>query len=238
MNKQYQFEDFIEIIKKLRSEDGCPWDREQTHESLKSCLIEEAYEFISSLRIFEETNDAENMKEELGDVLLQVVMHSEIAAQEGLFTLQDVVQNVSEKMVRRHPHVFGDIAVENSGQVLRNWEEIKKEEKAGKSWVGTPLREIPKEFPALIRGAKVHKKAAKIYGASLNFTESVEKMVQLTEQLKSAENQNESQTDILGELLMQISNVAACGKINTEQILADKIEEFIEKQEGHRNTVD
>lgn len=133
MAEKYTYEDFLEIIKTLRSENGCPWDKEQTHESLRPCMMEEAAEVIAAIRILRETGNAENLREELGDVLLQVVMHSCIAEEEGIFTMAEVVNEIAEKMVRRHPHVFGDTEVDGSAQVLQNWEEIKKKEKEGKT---------------------------------------------------------------------------------------------------------
>ena len=132
MQKKYSFEDFVKIIERLRAKDGCPWDREQTHDSLRPCMMEEAAEFVSSIRIYHESGNAENMREELGDILLQVVMHSVIAEEEGLFTLEDVIGEVSEKMIRRHPHIFGTEHVDSSVQVLQNWDEIKKKEKEGR----------------------------------------------------------------------------------------------------------
>lgn len=176
MNKQYSYEDFVEIIKTLRSENGCPWDKEQTHDSLRPCMMEEAAEVVAAIRLLEQTGNAENLREELGDVLLQVVMHARIAEEEGLFSMEDVVTEVAEKMVRRHPHVFGEITVESSGQVLENWEEIKKKEKEGKEWIASPLREIPPELPALTRAPKVLKKVDKYYSDSATYEESVEKL--------------------------------------------------------------
>lgn len=166
MEKQYSFEDFVKIIERLRAKDGCPWDREQTHDSLRPCMMEEAAEFVSSIRIYHESGSAENMREELGDILLQVVMHSVIAQEEGLFTMDDVIEEVSEKMIRRHPHIFGTVQVDSSAEVLQNWDEIKKKEKEGKSWIESPLREIPKELPSLTRGSKVLKKIDKLYKAA------------------------------------------------------------------------
>ena len=131
MNKNNTFEEFLKIIETLRGENGCPWDREQTHTSLKPCVMEEAAELVCAIRIYDQTGNSENMQEELGDLLLQVVMHSQIAQEEGLFTIEDVINTVSEKMIRRHPHVFGSVHAENSDQVLNNWEEIKKAEKEG-----------------------------------------------------------------------------------------------------------
>ena len=116
----------------LGAEDGCPWDREQTHGSLKAPVIEEAAEVISGINIYDETGNPENLKEELGDLLLLIVMQAQIAEEEGIFTMDDVISGITEKMIRRHPHVFGDTKVNDSREVLDNWEEIKKLEKAGK----------------------------------------------------------------------------------------------------------
>ena len=140
MKDTYTFDDFKKIVEKLRSEEGCPWDREQTHASLKPCLAEEAAEVISAINIYDATGNSENLAEELGDVLLQVVMHAVIAEEEGIFTMDDVISGISEKMIRRHPHVFGETQVSDSGEVLKNWDEIKKQEKKGKEWVD---RELP-----------------------------------------------------------------------------------------------
>lgn len=131
-DRKYTFQDFREIIERLRSEDGCPWDREQTHTSLKPCLTEEAEEVLRGIDIYESTGDWDNLCEELGDLLLQVMMHSVIAEQEGVFTVDDVIQTVSEKMVRRHPHVFGNGQADTSEEVLLTWEEIKAQEKMDK----------------------------------------------------------------------------------------------------------
>ena len=121
-----EFERLQEIIAQLRGENGCPWDREQTHVSLKPACVEEAAEVVCGINILEKTGDAENLKEELGDLLLQVVMHAQIAEEENLFTMDDVIRGISEKMIRRHPHVFGVTEVQNSQEVLVNWESIKK----------------------------------------------------------------------------------------------------------------
>lgn len=140
---RYTYEDFLDIIAMLRSENGCPWDKVQTHDSLRPCMMEEAAEVLAAIRIYDTTGNAGNLQEELGDVLLQVVMHAQIAKEEGIFTMEDVVNDVAQKMVRRHPHVFGTVEANTSEQVLQNWEEIKKQEKAGQTWASTPLRDIP-----------------------------------------------------------------------------------------------
>ncbi|MDD3413077.1 MAG: MazG family protein [Lachnospiraceae bacterium] len=161
MKETYDFEDFREIIKRLRDKDGCPWDREQTHQSLKMCMTEESLEVLSAINIFDKTGNTENLREELGDVLLQVVMHAQIAEEEGLFTMNDIIFDISEKMIRRHPHVFGDVTVSDSGEVLKNWDEIKKKEKAGKEWIDLEMNDSINEMMEqlkIIREKKILKR--------------------------------------------------------------------------------
>lgn len=233
MEHKYTYEDFLEIIKTLRSENGCPWDREQTHMSLRPCLMEEAAEVMAAIRILEQTGSSENLREELGDVLLQVVMHAQIAKEEGLFTMEDVVNEVAEKMVRRHPHVFGSVAVGGSAQVLENWEEIKKKEKEGKSYIVSPLQEIPKELPALTRAAKVMKKADKLYAPAPDFGQAVLMLEQATEQLKgmSPSDYDEGIAAQIGNILMSVANISRICRLPSEQILTDRIEDMIEAYE-------
>lgn len=152
-----EFERFKEVVARLRAEDGCPWDREQTHKSLKPECIEEAAEVICGINILEDTGNAENLLEELGDLLLQVVMHAQIAEEEGLFTMDDVCRGITEKMIRRHPHVFGIDTVNDSGEVLTRWADIKKQEKAGKEWTESYLPGAFDEAKELIDEAKKRK---------------------------------------------------------------------------------
>lgn len=158
-----EFEKLKQVIAQLRAPDGCPWDREQTHASLKPACIEEAAEVVCGINIYEETGNADNLKEELGDLLLQVVMHGQIAEEEGLFTMDDVIRGVREKMIRRHPHVFGETTVNDSGEVLVKWEEIKQQEKMGKEPTEQYLPQAFEESKELIEVAKRRKaeKAAK-----------------------------------------------------------------------------
>lgn len=231
--KRYTYEDFLEIVRTLRSENGCPWDREQTHLSLRPCMMEEAAEVVAAIRVYDQTGDYENLREELGDVLLQVVMHAQIAGEEKLFTMEDVVNEVAQKMVRRHPHVFSDVAVNGSGQVLENWEEIKKKEKEGKSKVSTPLKEIPKELPALSRAPKVLKKVDKFYESAEDYFTSVQKLRQSADKLAeiAPANYDEKITETIGDILMAVSNISRLCKLSQEQILTDRIEEIIEQYE-------
>lgn len=151
------FDELYSVIKKLRAKDGCPWDQEQTHMSLKAACIEEAAEVIAGINIYDKTGNAENLKEELGDLLLQVMMHACIAEEEGLFSIEDVIKGITEKMIRRHPHVFGDTVVSDSEEVLKNWEEIKKQEKAGKEEDPRYLFEAFEESIKLVEVARERK---------------------------------------------------------------------------------
>lgn len=232
-DKKYTYEELLDIIKTLRSENGCPWDKVQTHESLRPCMMEEAAELLASIRIYNQTGNPENMIEELGDVLLQVVMHAQIASEEGLFTMEDVVNEVSQKMVRRHPHVFGTGNADTPDEVLVNWEEIKKEEKKDKDWVESPLREIPKELPALTRAAKVLKKIDKYYEKGSSFEQDVAALQEAVDALKTCKPvaYDQELSDIMSNMLLRLSDMARIVKISQEQILTDRIDDLIEKYE-------
>ena len=149
------FDELKKVIAQLRAPGGCPWDREQTHESLKPSCIEEAAEVICGVNVLSETGNPENLKEELGDLLLQIMMHAEIAEEEGIFTIDDVIKGITEKMIRRHPHVFGDMVVSGSGEVLKNWEDIKAKEKEGKTDV---TEYLPRAFDESIELIEVARK--------------------------------------------------------------------------------
>lgn len=226
---EHGFEKLREIIKALRSENGCPWDREQTHNSLKPCILEEAAEVAASIRIYEKTNDDSNMKEELGDVLLQVMMHSRIAEEEGRFSVDDVIDGICEKMIRRHPHVFGDLELSNSGQVLETWDEIKQKEKQNQPFAKSPLKEIPIELPSLTRACKVQKKADKLYNTSKSAKDSIEAVKEALNQLDSDDNNYYNE---IGEILFNCANIARLYKVDPEQALTDKIEDLIDEKEG------
>lgn len=230
MKENYSYEDFVEIIRKLRSKEGCPWDREQTHVSLKPCLIEEAYEVVEGIDLLETTNDASNLCEELGDVMLQVVMHSVIAEEEGHFNLQDVVNGISEKMIRRHPHVFGDVVAETASEVLQNWDEIKKQEKK-EEFVSESLQRIPRAFPATMRAEKVQKKIEK---CGLQFSTYEEAINRVSERLKDLENPSDlGQKEVLmekfGELMFEVVNLSRFLQLNVENSLTNATDKFINR---------
>lgn len=221
-----KFDKFIDIIKTLRSENGCPWDREQTHESLRQNLIEESYEVVESI----DNQDMANLREELGDVLLQIVFHSLIAEEEKAFTMEEVIEEISEKMVRRHPHVFADVSAETSEEVLKNWDEIKKTEKNEKT-LGESIVRIPKALPANIRAEKVQKKAAKI---GFDFADYEEVLGKVYEELKELEEAREKGSiceveEEFGDLMFSIVNLSRFLKINAENSLTNATNKFINR---------
>ena len=233
MEKKYSIEEFIGIIKRLRAEDGCPWDKVQTHDTLRSCMMEEAAELLASIRIYNQTGNAENMEEELGDILLQVVMHSVIADEEGLFTFEDVVDEETKKMVYRHPHVFGSDTVNSSSEQLEKWEELKKKEKEGKAWITTPLRDIPPELPALTRAAKTIRKREQIYHVDNVIEENIEIIQNNLNILQQLQDSNDISMyeNTLGKMLLAISSIAAKKRISPEQLLGNEIDKIVEKYE-------
>ncbi|HQF54717.1 MAG TPA: nucleoside triphosphate pyrophosphohydrolase [Fibrobacteria bacterium] len=155
-SKRYDFEDLIRIMARLRAPDGCPWDREQTHQSIKEYFLEEVYEFLEAV----EEGSVPHMREELGDLLLQVVFHAQMASESDHYDIHDVIHELSDKLVRRHPHVFGEVAVADSGEVVVNWEAIKNAEK-GKESRKSRLDGIPVNYPALMKAKKLQVRAAK-----------------------------------------------------------------------------
>lgn len=235
-DEKYTYEDFLQIIRDLRSENGCPWDKVQTHDSLRPCMMEEAAELLASIRIYDQTGNAENMREELGDVLLQVVMHAQIATEEKLFDMTDVVDEVSRKMIRRHPHIFGTVKADTPDQVLANWEEIKKEEKKGKDWIKSPLQEIPRELPSLTRATKVLKKIDKLYEPGKSYETNVKELQDCAAKLQdlSCGEATEELQKIMGDMLLSLSDIARKSKLTAEQILADRIDDLIDDCESRK----
>lgn len=220
------FREFMNIIRKLRSKDGCPWDREQTHESLKVCLVEECYETIEAI----DNCDTENLCEELGDLLLQVAMHSVIAEEIKEFTIDDVIANVSEKMIRRHPHVFGSVQVENADDVVKNWEEIKAKEKNSVDAINE-INSIPRAFPSTLRADKVLKKVEK-YGYKYQGDQNAfSKVYDRLEMLKnSVEIGDETLIiDDFGEVMLAMINLSRFLHINAENSLTNSTNKFINR---------
>jgi len=213
-----------DIVSRLRGPGGCPWDREQTHESLRGALIEECYEVIEAI----ENNDDANLKEELGDLLLHVVMHSQMAGERGAFFLEEVAATVCEKMIRRHPHVFGDSAADNATDVLRQWEQIKRREKGGDSRL---LDGLARSLPALVRAQIAQKKAARAGfdwpDAGPVFDKLSEEIGELREALEAGDAAAaEAET---GDLLFTVVNLARKLGIDSETALASSTGRFIDR---------
>ncbi len=224
--KNYNFNDLREIMEILRSENGCPWDREQTHKSIRNNFIEETYEFVEGI----DKDDSDIMKEELGDVLLQVVFHARMSEESGDFNIDDVADGICKKLIYRHPHIFADTLVKNSDEVLKNWDELKKKEKGQKS-ASDALKSVSKALPSLVRASKIQAKAAKVgfdYGnaedALAKVREETEEVAAELENAVSGKSSNLSEE--LGDLLFAVVNVARLSGVNSEEALYNANEKF------------
>ena len=209
----YDVNDLVILVEVLRSEEGCPWDREQTHKSIRKDFIEETYEVIEAI----DTDNPVLLREELGDVLLQVAFHTEIEKEKGVFTLEDVANDVCAKLIHRHPHVFGDVVAETSDRVLANWEVIKSEEKERKT-VTDKLCAIPPMLPALMRAEKVGKKAS-----CFDFPDADSVMLKVKEELSELEEavmqeNAENIEEEMGDLIFSV--VSLCRKLHVEPEVA------------------
>ncbi|MCJ8174190.1 nucleoside triphosphate pyrophosphohydrolase [Clostridium botulinum] len=225
-NNNYDFMDLLDIMDKLRGEDGCPWDREQTHVSLKKYLIEESYEVIEAI----DNKDVDMLIEELGDVLLQVVFHSQIGKEDGFFEIKDVIQSICDKMINRHPHVFSDLEINNSIEVLENWDKIKSKEQGTETYTDS-IRHIAKTLPALMRADKVQKKASKVGFDWDNIEDAMKKII---EEYKEIEDVYKSKNKVkileeIGDLLFSVVNVARFLDIDPENALNYSIDKFINR---------
>ena len=217
------FTRLVEIIARLRAPDGCPWDREQTHETLRKHLIEETYEVVEAI----ELQDDAALQEELGDLIMQPVMHAQLAAEENRFDIAGVLDGISDKLVRRHPHVFGEVVVNDSGEVLKNWDAIKKSEKPPVE-NSSILSGVPKSLPALSSALEISKKAAQS-GFEWESVEGVlDKLREETLELEIAlqEEDQKRVAEELGDLLFTAVNIARWNKVDPELALRDMIARF------------
>jgi len=223
-NPLKEFDEFVKIVKRLRNE--CPWDRIQTHLSLRRCLLEETYETIEAI----DENNMEELKKELGDILLQVVFHSNIAEEEKNFTLKDVIESETKKLIDRHPHVFGDVKVADSEEVKKNWEMLKKHE--GRKSV---IDGIPEELPALLKAYRIQEKASKVGFDWKDEMPVYDKILEEVTELREKIELNKSPKEIedeFGDVLFSIVNYSRFLKINPEDALRKTIKKF--KQRFHK----
>ena len=226
----YTFDDLVSVVVVLRSENGCPWDREQDHRSIRNDFIEETYEVIEAI----DTSDPVLLREELGDVLLQVVFHARIEEEEGRFTIDDVANDICKKLIHRHPHVFGDVYADNSAQVLQNWEAIKSDEKQ-RVTVTDKLKAIPPMYPALLRAQKVGKKAACFDFADAEDAKN-KVLEEVVEGMEVADDPVEAETEI-GDLLLAVTSLARKLGVNAEEALFHATNRFIDRFESIEQAV-
>ena len=227
MSDKYTLDDLKDVVRRLTADDGCPWDRIQTHDTLKRYLIEECYEVIDAI----DNEDNENMCEELGDVLFQIVFHSELADKENAFDMSDVIDGVTRKMISRHPHIFSDQGEKSISEINESWESIKKEEKGYKNNMEI-LRSVPASLPALMRCEKVVTKA---YKNNMD-NESLEDIaLRIEEKSKLIKNlgsyQKEEQEEIIGNFLLDLTKISHFSRLKEEFSLTNAVKTYINRFE-------
>lgn len=224
--QSYAFTDLCDIVRILRSDEGCPWDREQDHKSIRNDLIEETYEAIEAI----DNSDQELLREELGDVLLQVVFHSVIEEENETFNINNVIDDISKKLIHRHPHVFGNIVVKTSDQVLQNWDKIKNNEKS-RNTVYDSMKSIPPMLPELMRARKIGSRAAKVGFDFACAEDALSKVREETNEVSSAIGSDHVFEEI-GDLLFSVVNVSRKLGIDPEEALHFSNEKFMMRFKG------
>lgn len=223
---EYSADPLFGVIRELLSPEGCPWDREQNHFTLKPCLLEEAYEVIEAI----DSGDMGKLAEELGDLLLQVVFHTILAEDRGDFTFSEVVEGITQKMIRRHPHVFGNITVQDSEEVLRNWELIKSQEKGNIVVQSRIMDKLNRALPALLLAEEVQKKAAKVGFDWDDINGAWDKVFEEIDELKMAcQVNNSSIEEEIGDLLFSVVNICRFLKVSPECALMNTIQKFLHR---------
>lgn len=215
----------LDVMDTLLGENGCPWDKEQTHQSLRKNLLEEAHEVIEAI----DSADMEHLKEELGDVLLQVVFHAKLAQQEGAFTFGDVVDAVTQKMIRRHPHIFGDTVAKDAETVLSNWEEIKKKEKGQTDEPQSVMGKLPPTLPALMKAEKVQQKAHRVGFDWSDIEGPKDKIREELAEIDAALAGDGDVEDEVGDLLFSAVNLARFAHVDPEQALDRSVQKFVRR---------
>ncbi|MCX7590324.1 MAG: nucleoside triphosphate pyrophosphohydrolase [Kiritimatiellae bacterium] len=214
----------LSVVARLRGENGCPWDREQTLASLKPYLIEEAYELLEAI----EDGNPDRHKEELGDLLLHILLQVQIRAEQGDFTFDDVCHSLADKLIRRHPHVFGDVRVSNSEEVLSNWETIKSQERGPDGYV---MEGIPRHLPALQKAQRVQERAARVGFDWPNAQGAMDKLEEELAEMREAleEGEHEKLSQELGDLLFSLVNVCRLSGVGAEEALEQTIARFLQR---------
>ena len=220
------FDKLVQVVATLRSENGCPWDRAQTHETLKSDLIEETYEVIEAI----DAKDPKKLQEELGDLLMQVMLHAQIAKDGRDFSINEVIESTTDKLIRRHPHVFGDVDVRDAEEVLRNWEEIKRSE-VGYEDRKSALDGVPNHLPGLLRAQKIQRKAARVGFDWDSVSDVLPKLEEEIQELKSSIAQaNGEEIEIeAGDLLFSVVNLCRFLDVEAEEALRKANRKFINR---------
>lgn len=223
---KYNVDDLIQLVKVLRAPNGCPWDREQTHESIKKNFIEETYEVIEAIN----KKDCESLKEELGDVLLQVALHSEMERENGTFDFNDVANDICQKLVIRHPHVFGELSASNEKEALQNWDDVKLKTKGIKKQSDSMIK-VPREFPALMRAQKIQQKAAKAGFDWDDKNGAIEKLFEEINELQEALSKGNKFDieDEFGDVLFSCVNIARFIDVDSEEALTGATDKFMNR---------
>lgn len=226
IKERYDIDDLIQLVTVLRAPGGCPWDREQTHDSIRKNFIEETYEVIEAIN----KKDPEGLREELGDVLLQVALHSEMERERGTFDFGDVVNDICQKLVIRHPHVFGDVTAENEKEALSRWDDIKLKTKGMKKQSESMIK-VPRELPALMRAQKIQSKAAKAGFDWDCIDGAFEKLFEEINELKAALKQGSysDTADEFGDVLFSCVNIARFIDVDSEEALTSSTDKFMNR---------
>lgn len=230
----YSISDLRDIVRVLRSENGCPWDREQTHSSIRKNFIEETYEACEAI----DNNDSALLQEELGDVLLQIMLHSQMEEECGTFTFDEVVNDICKKLIIRHPHVFSNVQVSTVDDVLTNWNSIKQQTK-GQTTVSETLHSVPKQLPSLMRAQKVQSRAAK-GSKHLNYSSISQVLAELKGEISELEAAIENDSNVaeeLGDVLFSAVNAARLLDLDAEELLTGSTNKFINRVEFLENSL-
>ena len=224
--EKYDINDLLEIMRSLRAPGGCPWDAEQTHESIRKNLIEETYEVVEAI----DKKDSDMLLEELGDLLMQVVFHAQMEDEKGVFNFDDVADGVCKKLIERHPHVFGEVEVSGVDDVLDNWDAIKRRKKGQKKG-SEPMLSVPRELPALMRAAKIQQKASAVGFDWPDVSGAYDKIIEETQELRKAVKSGvqDDVSEELGDLLFSVVNVSRFLKCDAEEALTAASDKFINR---------